>query len=155
MDIKPHTPFIPTFRPNYTIITEDIRKIALCKAFLQTLSIEQERSLYSFQRRIKEGSRTIELMTRESNDIELKLNTVEMKIAEAVMVTEEAESEALQTVKENGTIKRKIIALKNDLAEQDKVIKRANETINAITRNAIRRRNRRKAMPKKCRGRVA
>ncbi|GIY22267.1 uncharacterized protein CDAR_374811 [Caerostris darwini] len=120
MDIKPHTPFIPTFCPNYTIITEDVRKIALCKAFLQTLSIEQERSLYSFQRRIKEGSRTIELMTRESNDIELKLNTVEMKIAEALMVTEEAESEALQTVKENGTIKRKIIALKNDLAEQDK-----------------------------------
>ncbi|GFY64307.1 uncharacterized protein TNIN_320751 [Trichonephila inaurata madagascariensis] len=117
------------------------------KAVLRSFTVDKERAFLSMQRRLKEGQKKLDLCTQESNEIELKLNTVEMKLAETFMLTQEAESEALQTVKENGTIKRKIIALKNDLEVQARVIKRANETMQAISKD--RKKKRRKVLPER------
>ncbi|GFS77787.1 uncharacterized protein NPIL_425091 [Nephila pilipes] len=145
MDIKRSaTTFVPTVLSNCCILTEDVKKIALMKGVLRSYTVDKERAFRSIQRRLKEGQRKLDRCTQESNEIELKLNTVEMKIAEAFMLTQEAESEALQTVKENGTIKRNIIALKNDLEIQERAIKRARETMQAISKDSNKKR---KLMP--------
>ncbi|GBN12993.1 hypothetical protein AVEN_160849-1 [Araneus ventricosus] len=145
MDIKrPHATFMPTFLPNYSILTEDVKHIAYWKALLRSYTVDRERALLSFQRRLKESQRKIDICTQESHDIELQLNTVEMKIAEAFQLTQEAEAEALQTVKENGTIKRKIKDLKHDLNQQGRIIKKANEAMQAISKSCVRSNKKRK-----------
>ncbi|KAG8194813.1 hypothetical protein JTE90_017254 [Oedothorax gibbosus] len=142
MNVQCPDKFLPAFPncntlPNYRILTEDIEQIAIVKAALRSCTVEQERVLLSVQRRLQEGKNKIELCTKESNAIELELNAVEAQIAQALQLTQAAESEALKTVKENGAIKRKIIALKSDVEEQGRIIKRAKETMQVITDNYV------------------
>ncbi|XP_054713030.1 uncharacterized protein LOC129222540 [Uloborus diversus] len=129
MDLERTDAFLPVIN-----LAEDVEKIALMKAALRAMTEEHERSLMSIQGGLKAANRKLEFCTQECNAVHLQLNAVETKIAEAVMVNQESEAEALKTLKENRLIKRKIIALKSDIEQQEKILNRANETIIAVNR---------------------
>lgn len=131
MDIERNETFLPVL-----VLREDAEKIALMKAAINACAEECEHILLSLQRRIIAGKKKIDMCTKESNDIELELNALERKIIEAQLSAQESESEAVQTVKDNRNIKRKIISLKNDIEDQEKLLKRANETIEEVKNNA-------------------
>ncbi|KFM68136.1 hypothetical protein X975_05605, partial [Stegodyphus mimosarum] len=142
MDVERTDNFLPVLN-----LTEDVEKLALYYSALRAYTADHERVLLSVQRRLKAGKKQIDLCSRESKAIELKLNAVELKITETVLLNQESETETLQTVKENRSIKRKIIALKNDIEQQEKILKRANETMNAVRKNCIRSSKKLKVLP--------
>lgn len=127
MDLERTDNFYPVLT-----LTEDVEKIVLMKAALIAITDEHERSFLAVQNRLKAGKKQIELCTQESNSLELRINDVETKITESLLSNQVAEAEALSTVRENRTLKRKIIALKHDMEQQEKLLQRANETLSAV-----------------------
>jgi len=121
------------FYPIITL-TEDVEKIVLMKAALIAITDEHERSFLAVQNRLKAGKRQIEMCSQESNSLELRINAVETKITESLTSNRAAEAEALNTVRENRSLKRKIIALKHDMEQQEKLLQRASETLTAVNK---------------------
>ncbi|XP_015923816.1 uncharacterized protein [Parasteatoda tepidariorum] len=136
MDIERNHERNDNFHP-VLILSEDEEKIALMKAALKAYTDEYERLLLSMQRRLIAGKKNIDICCQESNEIELLLNALENKVIEAQLLAQDSETEALQTIKDNRMIKRKIIALKNDIEEQEKLLKRANETMQTVKMTAL------------------
>lgn len=130
MDLERTESFLPVVN-----VQDEVEKIRMMKAALGAYLGDHEQILRSVQKRLKDGERQIDLCTRESTAIELGLNIVESKITESLLSIQDQEAETLQTAKENRNIKRKIIALKNDIEQQEKVLRRADETMNAVRKN--------------------
>ena len=127
MDVERTDNFYPIIT-----LTEDVEKIVLMKAALIAITDEHERSFLAVQNRLKAGKRQIEVCTQESNSLELRINAVETKITDSLLSNQAAEAEALNTVRENRSLKRKIIALKHDMEQQEKLLQTASQTLNAM-----------------------
>ncbi|XP_035224269.1 peroxisomal targeting signal 1 receptor-like [Stegodyphus dumicola] len=87
MDVERTDNFLPVLN-----LTEDVEKLALYYSALRAYTADHERVLLSIQRRLKAGRKQIDLCSRESKAIELKLNAVELKITETVLLNQESET---------------------------------------------------------------
>lgn len=132
MDVERTDNFLPVRN-----LTEEVKRIAIMKAALREFTDDHERSLLAVQKRLKAGKRQIDICTEEFNSLELRINAVESRITDSLLSNQAAESEALNTVRENRRIKRKIISLKHDMEQQEKLLNRANETMDAVRSNCV------------------